>query len=81
MDGISEKEVMDIIQNAFEHDGIQITPDSSMDNIPEWDSLAQVNIIVALDQIFSGNVGHLQEMAEAYSVQRILQVLKDNSLI
>lgn len=78
---ISEKEVLETIQNALDLKGECITVDSSMNNVEEWDSLGHVTILVALDCVFNGKVGSIREMATANSVQGIIQILKDNSLI
>jgi acyl carrier protein len=81
MTRLSEKEVLKIIQDIFEEKSIQISMDSSAENTEDWDSLTQINIITELDEALDGKVGELEEMAEADSMKKIFQILKDNSLI
>jgi len=78
---VSEREILKGIQNALNPKGGSITVDSSTSNVEEWDSLGHLGVLVTLDQIFDGKVASIKEMATAGSVQKILQVLKDNSLV
>lgn len=76
-----ESEILEIIQKALDVNDPQITMESSSNSIPEWDSLGQINIIVALDKVLEGKVSELQEMATAGSVRKIVEILKGNGLI
>jgi len=76
-----ESEILEIIQKALDVNDLQITMESSSNSIPEWDSLGQINIIVALDKVLEGKVSELQEMATAGSVRKIVEILKGNGLI
>ena len=59
----------------------KITFDSSVKNVEEWDSLGHLSILVALDKRFGGKVANIREMSSADSVNKIIQLLKDNSLV
>ena len=76
-----ESEILEIIQKALDVNDLQITMESSSNSIPEWDSLGQINIIVALDKVLEGKVSELQEMATAGAVRKIVEILKGNGLI
>ena len=78
---ISEKEILEIIQKALGHDVGLITIESSVWNVNEWDSLGHLGILTALDKFFGGKVAAIKDMAKADSVRKILQILKNNSLI
>lgn len=78
---MSDDDVIEVIRKALNPKEQKITFDSSSDNVAEWDSLAHLGIIVALDMVFDKKVGKISEMASAGSVKKILQLLKDNSLI
>ena len=78
---ITENQILKIIQGSFEEENLEITADSSSENVSQWDSLAQLSIIVALDKAFDGKVGSIQEIATANSCQVILNLLKEHSLI
>lgn len=71
----SETEIMAIVQRALEITA-PVTLDSSSETIPEWDSLGQINIIVALDEALEGGVSDLPDMATALSTQQLLAVLR-----
>ena len=78
---ISEKGILEIIQNVLELEEKNLTIDSSAKDIKEWDSLGHLGILVALDEVFDGKIGEIDEMATADSVRKILEILKGNSLI
>jgi len=48
---------------------------SSSAEYNSWDSLGQVDIILALDALFDGKVNAIPEMADANSVPKIIDVL------
>jgi len=72
--------IMEIIENSLELSPGTLKVDSCSEDIENWDSLGQLTILVALDKNFAGKVSGLSEMAEANSVQKIIQILHDNSL-
>ena len=76
----SQAEILGIIQQALESDE-PISIGSSAQTVPTWDSLGQINIIVALDEAFGGRVSALPEMATAGSVKRILALLQSEGLV
>ena len=81
MGKISEEETIAVLENALELEETHLTIDSSADDFEEWDSLGHLAILVALDELFSGKIGDIEEMATANSVKKIIRLLKDNSLI
>ena len=46
-----------------------------------WDSLAQLDIISALDKKLDGQLGKIKNIAEIKSVKKIISILKKKSLI
>lgn len=78
---MTDNDVLEVIRQALNPKNAQITFDSSMDNVEEWDSLGHLGILVALDKVFDKKVGKIKEMAAADSVTKVLQLLKDNSLM
>jgi len=77
---INEKDVLRVIQDALNTDS-KLTLDSTSEDVEEWDSLGHLGILAALDKLFGGKTGDIREMGNARSVQEILQILRDNSLI
>jgi acyl carrier protein len=81
MSKVSEKEVLEVIRKALGIKEQLISYDSSAANLVQWDSLGHLGVLTALDVHFSGRIASIKEMAQADSVKKILQILKDNSLI
>ena len=74
-------EVIKIIATALKLEDSQIDTNSSVDNLEEWDSLGHLGILAALDKAFDGKIASIKEMATADSVEKIFQILKENSFI
>ena len=81
MPKVSEREILEIIQDTLELEGKVLAIDSSMEDLEEWDSIGHLSILTNLDKVFEGKAAEIQELATADSVQKILQVLRDNALI
>ena len=54
---------------------------SSSAEISQWDSLGQVDIIMALNVLFDGTIFSIPEMASANSVSKILVILRRHLLL
>jgi len=81
MKRISDDEILDIIKSAVGATKEEITMKTSMTDVPEWDSLAHLKLLVDLDAKFDGKVAEINEMATADSVPKIIDILKKYSLI
>jgi acyl carrier protein len=75
-----ESAVIEIIEKALRLDTGIVKESSSSENIDSWDSLGQLSILVAMDKYFDGRISNVPEMAEANSVSKILNILKENSI-
>ena len=73
--------VIKIIEQALTLEPGILNEDSNSENIEEWDSLGQLTILVALDKHFEGKISSISEMAEADSIQEILTILKEKSIL
>jgi acyl carrier protein len=78
---MKESEILEIVQKGLGATESPITMDSSANDVPEWDSLGQINIIVALDEALGGKVSELQEMATAGSMRKIVDLLRHHNLV
>ena len=76
-----KNEVLKIIQESLELSEEEITVDSTMENVEVWDSLAQLGILSSLDKHFNGRIASIKELADADSIEKIIQLLTDNSII
>ena len=81
MGKVKDERILAVIQDALKVKGRQLSLDSSMENVEEWDSLGQLGILVALDKFFEGKVAGINDLVAADSVRKILQILKANSLM
>ncbi len=43
----------DIFRNNFDDDDIELTDETSSSDIDDWDSLEQINLIVAIQDVFN----------------------------
>ena len=81
MDKVKDEEILAVIQDTLKVKGKQLSLDSSMENVEEWDSLGHLGILVALDKFFEGKVAGINDLVAADSVRKVMQVLKANSLM
>ena len=81
MGKITDSEVIQLVQQALRIKNRNLTLDSSMQNVQEWDSLGHLGILVVLDRFFDGKIAGIKDFVNADSVQKILQILKSNSLM
>lgn len=81
MKKISKQKILEIIKTAIEDKDIEVNFDSSSLNIPTWDSLTQINIIVALDDLLDGMVSGIDDLSTAASVAQIISILDAHNLI
>lgn len=69
-----EKKIIEILQKIFED--TDITESSSQDNIPEWDSMKQLNIAFEIENEFGIEL-EPEEIASLKSVTAIIKCLKN----
>lgn len=81
MSKITQSEVIAIIETALEMKSGLLNETTRSEEVENWDSLGQLSILVALDKLFDGKISNLTEMAEADSMPKILDILKQYSVI
>jgi acyl carrier protein len=59
----------------------QLSETTRAEELDVWDSLGQLSILVALDKLFDGKIANINEMAEANSMPKILNILRQHSLL
>ncbi len=72
---ISRTTVIATIERALGLQKGSLGENSSSAEYNSWDSLGQVDIILALDVLFDGKVNAIPEMADANSVPKVIDVL------
>jgi acyl carrier protein len=78
---IHQSEVIKIIERALVLTRGTLKADSKSEELECWDSLGQLSILVSLDKHFTGRIAGISEMAEADSVQKILDILERHSIL
>ena len=53
---MNKEEVYKIIGQVLNMEAEKITPETSVETVPNWDSLAHINILTALDEKASGKI-------------------------
>jgi len=74
-----QEKLYNLIKTALEVESITI--DDSIDTVEAWDSLAELSILVAIDQETEGRASKITELATALSVKKLIDILEKNDLI
>ena len=67
--------IQEIFRDYFDEPTMVITENTSMNDIEEWDSIAQMNLIVALEKEFNMKF-KIDEIAKASSVKVMLEIIE-----
>ena len=46
------REIAEIMRDVFDEDDLQVSPETSAEDVEEWDSLSHVRLIVAIERKF-----------------------------
>ena len=77
---LNKKELFELVSVAIDPERL-IDDESCEDNTPEWDSLGQLSILSSLDDRTSGATSDLNNISEANSIQKLVDILKSNNLL
>ena len=69
-----DQRLQQIFREAFDDDKLTVTDSLSPETMPEWDSLAQVKLIVGCEEEF-GVKFTVEETVESTSVEKLRAVL------
>ena len=81
MKKVTEDNVLEAITQVLELKNGELQKTSELGDFDSWDSLGHLDILSTLDQLFNGQLGSVNEMASADSVDKIIDALRANSLI
>lgn len=73
------EKLREIMASTLEISTKNISEDSTMDDIEEWDSLGHVHIMVALEQTFDLYMD-AEDFADLHSVRAILRYLESENV-
>ena len=77
----SKVDILKIISKILKMSPQKIEKIDDYTKMESWDSLAQLDIISAIDKKLDGRIGKIKNIAEIKSVKKIISLLKKKSLI
>ena len=77
----SKADILKIISKIIKMSPQKIEKIDDYTKMENWDSLAQLDIISAIDNKLNGRIGKIKNIAEIKSVKKIISLLKKKSLI
>ena len=77
----SKADILKIISKILKMSPQKIEKIDDYTKMESWDSLAQLDIISAIDKKLNGRIGKIKNIAEIKSVKKIIFLLKKKSLI
>ena len=78
---VAKKEVFNCIAKALKLNPKKINIDSNSDNMRNWDSLGQINIMTELDKKLKGKIFEINKLANAHSSKKLIELLKSKKLL
>ena len=78
---ISKEDILKIISKILKVSTQKIEKIDNYEKMNSWDSLAQLDIISAIDKKLNGKIGKVKNIAEIKSVKKLISALKKKSLI
>ena len=69
----------DIFRDVFDEPDLSISPDTSTDDIKDWDSVAQVNLVLTIESVFGVRLT-MEEATEINSVAGFIDAIEKYSL-
>ncbi|MFY9510457.1 MAG: acyl carrier protein [Rubrivivax sp.] len=73
---LDREHVKQVMAAVLDIEAAAIGDDTSMDNVPSWDSLCQMNLVLALEQAFGVSIPD-DDAANATSFKLVLLVLEE----
>ena len=77
----SKADILKIISKILKMSTQKIEKIDNYTKMENWDSLAQLDIISAIDKKLNGKIGKIKNIAEIKSFKKIISLLKKKSLI
>ena len=69
------KQILDIVAATFDVPAAELSEATSPENLPEWNSLGQLNLILALEQEFGLQIAP-EQTYDMVSVAEIVRILR-----
>jgi acyl carrier protein len=78
---ISNEDLFSCVAKGLKVNIKKITINSSSKDFEQWDSLGHLDIMLNLDKILKGKALKITNISEAYSVKKIVKILKSKKLL
>lgn len=78
---ITQKKLVEIVSTSLKVKRNKIKKNTKSEDLEEWDSLGQLNILSKLDDVLNGKTVKIKKLAECYSVNSIQKILIKNKLM
>lgn len=69
------KKLQEIFRDVFDQDDLEITAETTSNDIEDWDSFAQINLIIEIENEFNIKFD-LEEINDLKSIKNILKVIE-----
>lgn len=74
-----KEKLQEIFRDIFDDEELVITEEMAAADIEDWDSLAQINLIIAIEKEF-GVKFNLEEISKLKNIGEILEIIKIKKL-
>ncbi|MCF2674686.1 acyl carrier protein [Fusobacterium varium] len=74
-----KEKLQEIFRDIFDDEELVITEEMTAADIEDWDSLAQINLIIAIEKEF-GVKFNLEEISKLKNIGEILEIIKIKKL-
>lgn len=71
---IDSKDVIDLVAGALDIDPSVLSPQTTSEQVPQWDSLGYLRLLMAIEERFGVRI-ELEKMSELNSIARIVEYL------
>lgn len=71
------EKLQEIFIDVLDEDELEISMESDMENIEEWDSLAHLMLVAEIENQF-GFKFKMEQVSKATSIQKLMQIIKEN---
>lgn len=68
----------EVFQDVFDDESIHVTPETTADDIEDWDSLEHINLVVAVENKF-GLKFNMSEVVKFKNVGEMVDVILDRA--
>jgi len=69
------EELEDVFEDVFDIDGVELTPEMGPDEIEGWDSLSQIELLIAIEGEFGTKIP-IEEAMNIHSVGDIVAAIQ-----